>query len=158
MLNSTHSFFVMVASIIALITLPIIIYSYIRMSEVFAKQTEELGIAFNWDKEKKQKNERWSRVEEYMRSNNHSDWKIAVLEADNILDEVVERMGYKGESLGERLKSVEASDFPFLDEAWQAHKVRNNVAHKGTNFELNRSEAEQTINIYNRIFKALGYL
>lgn len=56
------------------------------------------------------------------------------------------------------MKNIEASDFPYLEEAWRAHKMRNAIAHKGTDYEISRSEAEQSINIYHRIFKELGYL
>lgn len=152
------SFLKMIATIIAMIALVIIVYSFIRISELSAAESKKLGLALNWSSERRQKNERWERVEQYMSSLNVSDWKIAILEADNILDDVVERMGYKGANLGERMKNIEASDFPYLEEAWQAHKMRNNIAHKGTDYELTRSEAEQTINIYHRVFKELGYL
>lgn len=147
-----------VATFISMLALVVIIYSFMRISELSALETKKLGLALNWSSERKQKNERWERVEQYMASLNVSDWKIAILEADNILDDVIERMGYKGANLGERMKNIEASDFPYLEEAWQAHKMRNTIAHKGTDYELTRSEAEQTINIYHRVFRELGYL
>lgn len=146
------------ATVVSMLAVVVIVYSLIRLHELSSAETEKLGLMLNWQTERKQKNARWERVEEYMTSLNPSDWKIAILEADNILDEVVERMGYKGKNLGERMKMIEASDFPYLDEAWQAHKLRNQIAHKGTDYALTRSDAEQAINIYYRIFKELGYL
>jgi hypothetical protein len=156
--HRVHSILVTTATIISMLAFVVIIYAFMRISEISTEETRKLGLILNWSTEKKQKNERWHRVEEYMTSLNPSDWKIAILEADNILDQVVERMGYDGVSLGERMKKIEASDFPYLEEAWTAHKTRNAIAHKGTDYPLNRSEAEQTINIYHRIFKELGYL
>ena len=156
--SSFFSSLKVVATFVSMLALVVIIYSFMRISELSALESKKLGLALNWSSERKQKNERWERVEQYMSSLNVSDWKIAILEADNILDDVIERMGYKGANLGERMKSIEASDFPYLEEAWQAHKMRNTIAHKGTDYELTRSEAEQTINIYHRVFKELGYL
>lgn len=147
-----------VATVIVMVATVIATYSFMRISEIAGEETKKLGLALNWNSERKQKNARWSRVETYMTSLNPSDWKIAILEADNILDEVVERMGYIGETLGERMKKIEASDFPYLEDAWTAHKTRNLIAHKGTDYELSRSEAERVINMYHRIFKELGYL
>lgn len=147
-----------IATIISMLALIVAIYAYMRVTELTEEETRKLGLVLNWNTERKQKNERWERVEAHMTSLSQSDWKIAILEADNILDEIVERMGYQGESLGERLKKIEASDFPYLDDAWTAHKTRNAIAHKGTNFDITRGEAEQTINIYYRVFKELGYL
>jgi hypothetical protein len=146
------------ATVISMIALAVIVYAFIRISEMSKEESAKLGLALSWESERSQKNERWERVEQYMTSLNPSDWKIAILEVDNILDEIVERMGYKGTTLGERMKNIEASDFPYLEEVWDAHKLRNTLAHKGTNLTLSRSEAEQAINIYHRVFKELGYL
>jgi len=149
----------MIATIIVMIGIAIAVYSFIRLQEINGADNKELGLALLWEHERTEKNSRWERVEEYMRSQNPSDWKVAILEADNILGEIVERMGYRGETLGERMKAIEASDFPHLDLAWQAHKTRNAIAHQGgADYTLTRALAEQTINIYHRIFKELGYL
>lgn len=155
---SLIAFVKIVTTIISMIALALAIYAFVRITELSAAETKKLGLALNWNTERQQKNVRWERVEQYMSSLNSSDWKIAILEADNILEDIIERMGYKGEGLGERLKQIEASDFPYLEEAWQAHKMRNAIAHKGTDYDLTRSDAEQTINIYHRVFKELGYL
>lgn len=149
----------MAATVISMLGIAIAAYSTLRIFEIMREETKALGLALSWENERTDKNERWGRVEEYMRSENPSDWKIAILEADNILDNIVERMGYRGETLGERLKMIEESDFPHLDLAWRAHKLRNEIAHKaGADFVLSRTTAEQTVNIYHRIFKELGYL
>ncbi len=156
--SSVLSVVKMIATIISMIAIIIIIYSYIRINEISAEESKKLGLALTWESERSQKNIRWTRVEEYMTSLNPSDWKVAILEADNILDNIVERMGYQGGTLGERMKKISASDFPYLEEAWEAHKIRNAVAHKGTDYALSRSDAEHVINIYYRVFSALGYL
>jgi hypothetical protein len=147
-----------ISTIISMIALFIGIYAFIRISEMMSEETKKVGLALNWDAERKQKNTRWERVDNYMTSLNPSDWKIAILESDNILDEIVERMGYKGETLGERMKAIEPSDFPYLEDAWNAHKFRNELAHKGMDVPLTRGDAERIINMYHRVFKGLGYL
>jgi hypothetical protein len=147
------------ATIISMAGVAVAIYSFIRIHEIAAGETKKLGVALNWERERVEKNQRWEQVEEYMRSPSASDWKVAILEADNILDDIILRLGYHGETLGERMKNIEPSDFPHLDEAWKAHKTRNDIAHKGgADFVLSRTLAERTINIYHRIFKELGYL
>lgn len=157
-LEQVHRFVARISTVISMVAIAIAVYAYMMLSEITSAETKKLGLTLSWDSERKQKNERWERVETYMTSLNPSDWKIAILEADNILDQVVERMGYPGTTLGERMKNIEASDFPYLDETWEAHKTRNAIAHKGTDYELSRSDAERTINIYHRVFKELGYL
>lgn len=146
------------STVISMIALIIIIFAYIRIEEISTEEKKKLGLALSWEGERTEKNQRWVRVEEYMSSLNPSDWKVGILEADNILDEITERMGYEGSTVGERMKNISASDFPYLEEAWEAHKIRNAIAHKGTDYELTRSDAEHVINLYYRIFSSLGYL
>jgi hypothetical protein len=105
-----------------------------------------------------EKNERWETVLHHRDSDNLSDWKLAIIDADTILDELVERMGYQGENLGERLKMVEPSDFLTLQDAWDAHKVRNQIAHEGSAFNLNKREVIRIIQLYENIFKEFKYI
>jgi hypothetical protein len=156
--TQARSILVFVASAVSTAAITTIVYSIHKLGEIRKAENERLGIVFTWRAEKARKDARWLKVEEYIASAHPSDWKIAILEADNILDEIVKKMGYKGETLGERMKMIEASDFPLLDEAWEVHKIRNQIAHKGTDYPLARTEAENAIDTYHRIFKELGYL
>ncbi len=152
------AFIKVVSTIVSMLALLLVVYSFVRIREITGEANKKLGLALSWESERRQKNVRWQRVEEYMTSLNPSDWKVAILEADNVLDDITERMGYAGSTLGERLKNIPASEFPYLEEAWEAHKIRNQVAHRGTDYALSRSDAEHVINIYYRVFSALGYL
>ena len=101
---------------------------------------------------------RWQHVLIHVESQNQNDWKQAILDADIILDEILTKMGYRGESVGEKLKRVEPADFKSLNEAWEAHKIRNRVAHDGSEFKLGQYEAKQTINLYKKVFEEFYYI
>lgn len=92
----------------------------------------------------------------HIASPNPNDWKLAIIEADVILDEALKQIGYSGGSLGERLKSISTTQLSTLNEAWEAHKVRNRIAHEGADFVLTKRIAEETINRYRRVFNELG--
>lgn len=100
-----------------------------------------------------QKNEKWDHIIELINSANSSDWRLAIIEADVMLEDLLRRAGYHGESLGEMLKSVERSDFLTIESAWEAHKIRNAVAHQGRDFPLNEREAKHAISLYEEVFK-----
>jgi hypothetical protein len=102
-------------------------------------------------------NQRWDKVMAYLETDNQSDWKQAIIEADNLLDEMVAAMPYHGENLGERLKNVEPSDFLTLEDAWEAHKVRNQVAHQ-SDLSLTRREARRVIELYERVFREFNFI
>lgn len=97
----------------------------------------------------------WKKVEEKMDSDNSSDWKIAIIEADSTLDELIKSLGYVGENMGDRMKRIKPGQFPYLDEAWRVHKVRNFLAHDPS-YELRRDVAQRAIDIYKKIFKEFG--
>jgi len=99
------------------------------------------------------KNGRWEKIQELINSDNDANWRQAIIEADIMLDELLLASGYHGESVGEKLKTVEPSDLLSLDSAWEAHKVRNRIAHDGASFELNEREARQTIGRFETVFR-----
>jgi hypothetical protein len=103
-------------------------------------------------------NRRWKNIQSLVNSHNLNDWKQAIIEADIMLDEMLEKMGYKGDSIGDKLKQIEASDFLTLNQAWEAHKVRNQIAHQGSNYILSHDEAERVIDLYSQVFKEFYFI
>lgn len=88
-------------------------------------------------------------------SDNVSDWKIAVIEADKVLDKNLEKKGFLGESLGEKLKKMVPADLPAVyEEVWEAHKIRNRIVHE-PDFEITQGDARKLIGIYEKATKIL---
>lgn len=145
-------------SVLAILFITGIIYSLVRIREIRKEETAEMHFAEPIHDEKSEKRERWEVIENHINSVNPSDWRLAIIEADSLLDEMVKRMGYQGESLGERLKAVEVSDFNSIQNAWEAHKVRNKIAHDGSGFSIDHREAKRVIELYEQVFKEFEYL
>ncbi len=101
---------------------------------------------------------RWDIISQHMNSTNPNDWKQAILDADTILDDVLTQLGYRGESIGEKLKRAEPADFATINEAWEAHKARNNIAHGGLDFTLNEHEAKRIFQLYRKVFEEFYYI
>ena len=70
-----------------------------------------------------------------------------------MLGELLEKLGLPGETMGERLKAVEKSDFTTIEYAWEAHKFRNVIAHGGNDFLINQREIRRIISLYEAVFK-----
>lgn len=88
-------------------------------------------------------------------SNSASDWKIGVIEADKVFDKSLEKKGYVGDSVGEKLKGMVPGDLPDVyEEVWEAHKIRNRIVHE-PDFDITQSEARKIIGIYERAIKLL---
>jgi hypothetical protein len=103
-------------------------------------------------------NPRWQVVGRYYNSANQSDWKLAILEADIMLYEVLTKSGFKGFSIGEILKFTDKSRLATLDQAWAAHKVRNEIAHQGLDYVLTRTKVEEAIANYEKVFEELNFI
>ena len=74
------------------------------------------------------------------------------MEADNVLLEVLREKGYQGEGVGEMLKNA---SFRTVDLAWDAHKIRNRIAHEGSDFQLTEREAKRAFVLYESVFRDL---
>lgn len=99
---------------------------------------------------------RWAHVQQLINSGQESDWRQAIIEADIMLDEVLDEQGYVGESVGDKLKQVNPERFASLNDAWEAHKVRNDIAHRGSAFQLTEHVAYRTIAHYENVFREFG--
>lgn len=101
---------------------------------------------------------RWDRIIKLSESENESDWRLAIIEADIMLDELLEKLELPGDTMGEKLKAVEKSDFTTIEYAWEAHKARNTIAHEGTNFLVSQREVRRIISLYEAVFKEFGMI
>ena len=99
----------------------------------------------------------WQTVQRHFYAGDENSLKLALLEADKILDEALRLAGFRGENLGERLKKLTEAQLPNLNDIWEAHKLRNRLAHE-TDFRLNRDTAERALAIYEQTFRDLGLL
>lgn len=103
-------------------------------------------------------NKRWDMVVAHVQSDNPSDWRLAILEADIILDELLDHLGYVGDTIGDKLKSADNSRFRTLNDAWEAHKVRNTIAHEGHEYVLTQRESQRVIALYRNVFREFDYI
>ena len=156
---------------LAMFFLIIICYTIVRMFEIRAKERKHLHheiyeYARNKTEQEKRlreevggsKNERWSQTLSYLFSQHKSDWKLAIIEADSMLESLLEQLGFRGATLGDRLKLANQDNFPNLTIAWEVHTVRNKIAHEGLAFELSQHEAKRIIALYEKIFHDYGFI
>ena len=96
---------------------------------------------------------RWQYIMQLIKSGQESDWRQAIIESDIMLDELLTRLGYLGDSVGEKLRAVNPEHFQTLNNAWDAHRVRNEIAHQGSTYDLSEQLAQRTIANYEAVFR-----
>lgn len=95
---------------------------------------------------------RFAIVQGYMSSNSEALWRIGIMEADNMLAEVLRSKGYVGETVSDMLKTA---SFKTVQLAWDAHGVRNRIAHEGSDFQLTEREAKRAFMLFESVFREL---
>jgi hypothetical protein len=151
--------YVILAYLFSILLLILYVYASVRFKQLSDLREESVATRERIYDERFRsgpKNNRLNDVMTHIASENPNDWKLAIIEADIILDQTLKTAGYAGNSLGERLKSINPSSLKSLDAAWQAHKVRNQIAHEGADFVLTKRLAEETIKQYKMVFSELG--
>ena len=101
---------------------------------------------------------RWNRVLDQSSTSSPDSWRLAILEADIMLSELLDLQGYKGETIADKMKQVDSTKFNSIDLAWEAHKIRNRVAHEGATGELTAHEARRVIGLYEKVFKEFRFI
>lgn len=163
------SFLTSLAYIAIVFFLTVIAYCTIRLFEIRKKEHDhihhEIHEYAHHHKEKMEKkqatifrNARWETVLEYIISDKESEWRLAILEADTILDDLLVDLKFAGENLGERLKNANREQFKRLTDAWEVHNIRNRIAHEGSEFEISHREAKRVVAVYESIFREFGYI
>ena len=160
-----------VLALLAIFFLAIICYAFVRLFEIRKKEKKHLHHEIEeyardkMEEEKRlheevggSKNERWGKTLDYLFSQHGSDWKLAIIEADSMLEELLDTLGFKGETLGDKLKAANQENFPQLSVAWEIHTVRNRIAHEGLAFEFSQHEAKRIIALYEGIFHSYGFI
>ena len=100
---------------------------------------------------------RWRNVLKRLETPNEEEYKLAVLEADAMLDQTLKRMRFAGDTLSDRLEKVSTGIIANLSEVRQANSIRNNIVHD-PNYRLTLSEARRIIEVYKTAFEGLDLI
>ena len=103
-------------------------------------------------------NETWNSVRSKLLSDNPSDWRLAIIEADIYLDRILDQKGFYGDTLGDKLKQITPDKLPSINIAWEAHKVRNRIAHDGADYILTMPESRRVLSYYEIVFRDLDVI
>jgi hypothetical protein len=97
---------------------------------------------------------RWAEIEAMVRAEGQMTAKVAIIEADKLLDHALKALAMPGTTLGERLKFAQYK-YPELRKVWWAHKVRNQLAHEAS-YRLEPGIARKAVAEFRRALERLG--
>ena len=137
---------------LSVIGLFVIIYSTMRLFELREREQKYYSTVLVTPRVAGGTHPRWEHIQSLVEGASPSAWREAIIEADIMLDDMLTQQGYTGDSVGEKLKAADPAHFKTLQDAWEAHKVRNQIAHEGSAFNFSEELARRTIARYAAVF------
>lgn len=157
----TWTTFGLVSGFLTVFCIAIIIYSLVRIYELRIDEQEEIDRkiqeSVNATKEKnRNENPRWIYIQTLIESSNSSDWRVAVMEADSMMEEILKDRGLSGSTASELLEGAKESGYRSIQDAWDGHLIRNQIAHQGSDFPFSQIEGRRVIRLFQNFFEELG--
>lgn len=96
----------------------------------------------------------WLKIENSIQRSNINSYRLAIFDADSLLDKALKESGVTGETMGERLKNANAN-FSNINQVWTAHKLRNHLAHNA-DARVNEIALRHAVAIFKKSLRELG--
>ena len=106
---------------------------------------------------KRHLNKSWQKILLRLDKNDEANLRLALIEADNLFDDLLKQIRLPGESMADRLKYLDSSQISNIDEIWQAHKLRNQIVHN-PEYPITRNEIEFGVRAYEKALKELDFI
>jgi len=133
-----------------------VIHFMINSSWLQYKFLEDVSEFFSWQAYgQREMSKQWDRIKKRVESGAESDYKLAIIEADDFLGEVLDNRGYEGKDFEEIIKKAGRFVIPILDDLLKAHETRNSIVYN-PDFKLSVAEAKKILDTYESAVKAIG--
>jgi hypothetical protein len=149
--------FQIISFFVSVVLLSFVVYFIIRLNIVGEKIDDFVDILGKADISQRRSLKAWKQIQKRLKTKNNAQLKLAVIEADRILDEILKRSGYQGGTADERLKQITLEQLSNISEILQARRIRNRIALE-PDFEISPGEAESLIEIYKKAFQEFGLI
>ena len=104
-----------------------------------------------------QTRKKWKEIENYFKKGTEPEMKLAIVEADSLLDNILRVMSYKGKNLTSRLDGINTNILENLDDVKKYHKIYSDIVHDPT-YRLDFQIAEEALEVYRKALVNLDAL
>ena len=139
----------------AIFFLVAVIYFYFNSTYIQYQFLQDVWEFFSWQAYgMRDVNKRWNKIIKRTESGLENDYKLALMEADDFLQQALEGAGYEGENFEELIGNASAKVQDY-EEILKAHNVRNFIVYD-PNYKLDLSQAKKMILHYEKVIKSLS--
>lgn len=96
----------------------------------------------------------WLQIERQLVRGEEATYHLAILNADKLLDQALRQRGVKGATMGERMKTLQAT-WSNANAVWTAHKLRNQIAHE-PNVHIEYNDTRRAMAAFRQALKDVG--
>lgn len=96
----------------------------------------------------------WRKIVARLELASEAEYKLAVIEADNMLDSLLRKLKYPGQTTEEILRKIPPAVLSSPEKVLEAHKIRNNIVHD-PDYRLSLDQARETLQIYEQALRDL---
>ena len=136
----------------------LIMWVIFRSKGKVADKVEEIKMQLNPSQPGEGKYDaKWKEVLEHLTSVREAEWKFAVIEADKIVEAILQEAGFAGETMGDKMMAINQEQLSSINDLWEAHKLRNLIAHDSDS-QVKYVEVRRAIEQYEKTLRELGAL
>lgn len=133
-----------------------VIYFMLNSTWMQYKFLEDVTEFFSWQAYgAKQIEKRWNKIKGRIESGSESEYKLAIIEAEDFLNETLEERGYEGKDFQEIVKSASRLISAILNELLAAHEVRNAIVYN-PDFKIDAERTKKILGIYGQAINSIG--
>lgn len=134
----------------------LVMYFYINSSYIkyqFSRNVSELFAGK--DRELASTNNRWIKIISKTKSGLEQDYKIAIVQADDFLKDVLKERGYKTDDFDDLIKIIDKKLMPNYEKILEAHEIRDSVVFD-LDYKLDVEKAKNILDEYESAIKNLA--
>ncbi|MBI1866170.1 MAG: hypothetical protein HY005_02900 [Candidatus Staskawiczbacteria bacterium] len=98
---------------------------------------------------------RWKKIQKRTESGAESEYKLALIEADDFLNEMLEDRGFAGKNFEELVNNAGKIILPNIEEVLAAHEIRNSIVYN-PDYKIDLDKVKKILAIYEATTKNIG--
>ncbi len=98
---------------------------------------------------------KWKQISNRINNNLEAEYKLAIMEADLMLESILKGMGYIEETVEKKLINVTSTEISNIEELKKVRKARNDIVYD-PDYQLSKEKTKEVLDVYAATFKELG--
>lgn len=99
----------------------------------------------------------WKKIIDLIETDDPHNYRIAIIQADDLLSEVLSQLGYKGDTIEQQLEKTGEYLISNKEDVIKAHKIREDLIYDPA-FQITKDKAKEIISIYETALRDLEYI